>query len=275
MAGHKHDRQPEEHRQQRHAGDGHVHRKDIGDGFAQIVEDTAPEPYGVHDAGKVVVHEDYGGSLAGDIRAALAHGYADVGGFEGGRVVNAVAGHGHYLAVGFERVHDSQLLLGDHAREDAGLFYALPEDFRRHRGQLRARDRAVRVPQAYLAGDEGRRAGIIPGYHHYPYARAMRLAHGAGHLRAHRIHKAHQAREFKIEVMLLLRQRLLVENSLRHAQHAQAAVGKFEHGLHHFARLLRRQMAEVDDSLGGALSGYYIMLLIRGFPHVGEGKQLL
>ena len=47
---------------------------------------------------EVVLGEHERGGLASDVGAALAHGDADVGGLERGRVVDAVAGHGDDLA---------------------------------------------------------------------------------------------------------------------------------------------------------------------------------
>ena len=63
------------------------------------------------DGGEVVVQQHQAGGLAGHVRAAPAHGDADVGGLQGRGVVDAVAGHGHDLAVGLEGVDDPQLLL--------------------------------------------------------------------------------------------------------------------------------------------------------------------
>ncbi len=60
------------------------------------------------------------GGLAGHVGAPAAHGDADVGRFQRRRVVHAVAGHGHDLAVGLERVDQAQLLLGHHPGEDVG-----------------------------------------------------------------------------------------------------------------------------------------------------------
>ena len=59
--------------------------------FSKIVR---PLFDGHHDGGKGVVLEHDIRRLAGDIGAALAHGDADIGLLEGGRVVHAVARHG-------------------------------------------------------------------------------------------------------------------------------------------------------------------------------------
>jgi len=50
--------------------------------------------------------------------ASAAHGDADVGCFEGGSVVDAVACHGYDVASGFEGADEAELLLRHHAGED-------------------------------------------------------------------------------------------------------------------------------------------------------------
>jgi hypothetical protein len=71
---------------------------------------------GSHDAGKAVVQQHQRGGLARHVGAALAHGNAHVGGLERGRIVHAVAGHGHHLAAGAQQLHQAQLVLGLEAR---------------------------------------------------------------------------------------------------------------------------------------------------------------
>ncbi len=52
------------------------------------------------DGGEVVVGQHHVGGFLGDLGAGDAHGHADVGGAQRGGVVDAVAGHGHDVAVG-------------------------------------------------------------------------------------------------------------------------------------------------------------------------------
>ena len=112
------DRQAEQQRQQRQAGDRHVDREDVAHRLAQIVVDAPAEPDGADDRAEIVVEQHDRRGLARHVGAAAAHGDADMRGLERRRVVDAVAGHRDDLAVGLERVDDAQLLLGHDAGED-------------------------------------------------------------------------------------------------------------------------------------------------------------
>ncbi len=73
------------------------------------------------DAGIVVVGEHHVGGFLGDIRAGDAHGHADVGALDGGRVVDAVAGHRDDFIVGLQGIHDAHLVLGRDAGKDSRI----------------------------------------------------------------------------------------------------------------------------------------------------------
>ncbi len=60
--------------------DRHMHGEDEADGFADIVVDTAAKPNGDDDGTEIILNQDDGRSLPCHIRAALAHGDADMGG---------------------------------------------------------------------------------------------------------------------------------------------------------------------------------------------------
>ena len=74
----------------------------------RFVEDAPPEPHAADDRDEVVVEQHEIRRLPRDIRAALPHGDADVGGLERRRVVDAVAGHGDDLAVGLQRLDQAR-----------------------------------------------------------------------------------------------------------------------------------------------------------------------
>lgn len=61
------------------------------DELLYIVEHAASFFDGVEDGGEVVVGEDYFRGVFGHVGAGFAHGNADVGAFEGRRVVDAIA----------------------------------------------------------------------------------------------------------------------------------------------------------------------------------------
>ena len=106
-----------EHREQ-FAG---IRRQQIDQVFADVVVDAAAFLDGLDDAGEIVVGQHHVGGLLGDIGAGDAHGDADIGGLECGRIVDAVAGHGDDVALALQRAHDAQLVLGIDAGEHAHL----------------------------------------------------------------------------------------------------------------------------------------------------------
>ena len=80
--------------------------EDISHGLAQIVIDPPPEANGRDDRRKIVVQQDQRSCLARDVSAAAAHGDADMRRFQRRRVIDAIAGHGNDLAIGFQRIDD-------------------------------------------------------------------------------------------------------------------------------------------------------------------------
>ena len=67
---------------------------------------------------KVVVEQHDRRDLAGALRAALAHGDADVGDLQRRDVVHAVTRHGHDLAGALQRLDERELLRRGRARDD-------------------------------------------------------------------------------------------------------------------------------------------------------------
>jgi hypothetical protein len=97
---------------------GHGVDEDVADELAYVVIHTAAGLHGGGDGREVVIGQHHGGGLAGDVGAGTAHGDADVGAAQRGRVVDAISGHRDHVAEGPQRVRDAQLGLGRAARED-------------------------------------------------------------------------------------------------------------------------------------------------------------
>ena len=87
---------------------------------ADVVVNRAPLMDGVDDGREIVVGQHHLRGLLGGLRALTAHGDADIGLLQRGRVVDAVAGHGHHRADRLQGSHDPQLVLRIGAREDMG-----------------------------------------------------------------------------------------------------------------------------------------------------------
>ena len=71
------------------------------------------------DAGEIAFDQRDAGALHRDVGAG-AHRDADIGFGEGGRVVDAVASHGHDAAFAAQPPHDGVLLLGQNLGLDIG-----------------------------------------------------------------------------------------------------------------------------------------------------------
>ena len=108
---------------------------DVG-GDASV--DVAAQVDGAHEGGEVVVGQHDLRRLLGHLRAA-AHGDADVGLLEGGRVVHRVAGHRDHFTRLLHEPRQPQLVLRRHPAEDVQLGAAGRSP--RHRSDGRARCR--------------------------------------------------------------------------------------------------------------------------------------
>ena len=115
-------------------------RQQIQNHFSQIVEHQAAILDGDKHRVKTVVHEDY---LSGLHRhfTVTAHGNANIGGFERGRVIHAVPSDGHDVLPLFELLDHSMLLGGSGARKHDFLVFDndRPVGFGREFGQVFAR----------------------------------------------------------------------------------------------------------------------------------------
>ena len=100
---------------------GHVRRKLELKHLADVVVDLSALFNSVDDGSKVVVREHHVGDALGDVRSGDAHADADICGFDGGRIVDAVAGHCGDHAACLPRLDYSCLMLGLDSRID-GVF---------------------------------------------------------------------------------------------------------------------------------------------------------
>ena len=106
---------------------------------ADVVVYPAPPGDCLDYSCEIVVGQNHVGGVLRHLRAALAHGAADVGGLEGGRVVYPVACHGDYLAVGAQSLDYPHLVLGRYPRIYAAGAHGLSELVFAHFVYLRPR----------------------------------------------------------------------------------------------------------------------------------------
>ena len=287
------------HAQHRRAGhDQHladIRRQQIHQVLLDVAEDPAPFFNSSHDRREVVVGQRHGSGFLGDIRARDAHGNADVGLLQRGRIVNAVAGHGHDVPVLLEGAHDAQLVCGRNARKDVDR-RGVPVQFGLgHRIQLGAGDHASALQDAELAGDGLRRHGVIAGDHDDPDAGPFAACHGILGLRSRRVDHAGQPEEGHPGLRGFERRAGLA----RHAQYPQGLVGQLAGGFHQpFARRFvqwlvvqgavpgrqhmctgseddfRRALGERDNSLRCLVQGGH-PLRFRGEGDLADAREVL
>ena len=169
-------RQPQQQRQRHGQHLAAVGGQRPGDDLADVVVHHAAFVHGGDDGGEVVVRQHHLRGLLGRLGALLPHGDAHVGLLERGRVVHAVARHGHHRALALQRAHHAQLVLGAGAGEHVGA---------RGQGGQGVVGRGVHVGagghhgprgQAQLAGDGGGRGGVVAGDHLHADAGALAAA---------------------------------------------------------------------------------------------------
>ena len=164
-----------------------MHRHDIGECLAEIREDGPAETDATDDGGQAVIQENDVRGLARDVRAALAHRDADVGGLERRRVVDSVAGHDQHFTVRLERLHQRELLFRQDAGEDAHPPDPLPEGGERERGDLGSAEHAGSGVDAGLAGNRERGRRIVAGDHRDIDSGAPRARERLRNIRAQRV----------------------------------------------------------------------------------------
>lgn len=242
----------------------------------QVVEYAAPESDPLGDEGEVVVGDDQGRGLPGDVGPARPHGDADVRGPERGGVADPVARHAGDLAVGGQRPHQPQLLLGDHPGEDANALDPRAQRVIAQPFQLRTGDASRGVVQPHLPGDGQRRARVVARDHDDTDAGPPALGHRLGGPWTHRVAQAGQPEQAEREVVLSGGEPVtLAELGSGNGEDTLTTCRRHLHLAHEGGALGRREMAEVCDRLRRALRGDHVPAGVRRPPYMGQGQQSL
>ena len=189
--------QPEQGRQEQGADFTRAAGHDVADELEDVAVNPAAVPHGFHNGSEVVVEQNHVGRFLRYLGAVDAHGDADVGILERGRIVYAVAGHGHELVPGLQRLHDAQLL----GRVDAGVYPHVFHHGREGRlvelSQLLAGQHQVlgRGDDAQAFGHGLGRERVVAGYHDGRDAGGFAFGHGLPGLGAGRVQQAGEADE--------------------------------------------------------------------------------
>ena len=195
-----------------HTAEDGEHLADVGaqqiaQELTDVVENATAFAHRLDDGAEVVVGEDHLGTLLGNFGTGDAHRDADVRGFDGGRVVHAVAGHGHDIALPLQRFDDFQLVFRRNARVHGDFAGGLVERLlvrqlvelnagEHFATKVGAADRAavsVRFNNAQIAGDACRGKRMVTGNHDGADAGAMRFGDGIAHFGTRRIDDADHA----------------------------------------------------------------------------------
>ena len=177
----------------------HVGAEQVAQELANVVEDAAALSHSLDDGGEIVVRQDHLGRFLGDLGPGDAHGHADVCGLDSRGIVDAVAGHGHDLALVLERFDDLQLVLGGHAGVDGDLGGGLPKLVRVHGIQLLASaGRLSGLDDAQVPCDSGCSKRMVAGDHDRSDAGLVSLIHRMADLSAGRVNDADHARPDQI-----------------------------------------------------------------------------
>ena len=98
-----------------------------------------------------------------------------MGRFQCRSVVHPVARHGDDLAIGFQSIHQPQLLFGDHPSKDVDRSHTPLEFGILDLVQFGAGDDFIKRLQARLTSDALSRGRVISGNHDHPNARRVTL----------------------------------------------------------------------------------------------------
>ncbi len=191
-------READEDRDHDHQALRHVGRQEEQDRLFDVVVHRAPFLDGGADRREVVVGQHHFGGLLGDLGALDAHRHADVGFLQCRGVVDAVAGHGDDLAVGLDRLHQSQLVLGAGPGEHINRLDALAQFGRVELLDLHALHRGLAVADTEHFRDGRRGDLVVAGDHRHADAAVVAFLDRRDRFLARRIEQADQAQQHEI-----------------------------------------------------------------------------
>ena len=174
---------PIERRPDRQRDDRNVKRNQVEERTLNVLKDMPTFADGFHNRREVVVEQHEIRRRAGHIGAPPAHGDADVGPTQSGRVVDAVAGHRNDGASVLQPVDDQELLFGTDPRKNGSAADPRHPFGVAERGQVVSRDdQTIVVQDAGGLGHGVRRQRVVAGNHRDANAGALTLGHRPGHL---------------------------------------------------------------------------------------------
>ena len=146
--------------------------------------------------------------LAGYV-AAGGHGDGAVGLLQGQHVVDAVAGHGHGVALSLQSLHQLFLLVRGHAAEHGEFSGGIVYLFRGVQGP--GVHEFLRVRNSRALCHLGDRHGVIAGYDLYGNALGRKIREGRGGFLAYLVGQQYQRQRQHVRAYLLVVQRAVVQ----------------------------------------------------------------
>ena len=137
MDGQQRNGQPEEGGQENSQDFPGIARQYKSDELADIVVNLAPLAHSPHHRREIVVEEDDISCFLRYIGSGDAHGDAYIGAFEGGRIIDPVAGHSYKLSVLLKGADNPELLFRGYAGIDTEVRHSFVQFLIRHFGQRR------------------------------------------------------------------------------------------------------------------------------------------
>ncbi len=270
----QHQRQAQQHGQHRQTDDRHVHSKRVAHGLPKVCKRAAATVDGMNDGREVVLKQHKCCSFARHVGAVLAHRDADVRCLQRRRIVDAVARHGYHFAAVLQGLHQGQLLLWPHARENIDRRQSMRQRGGVHFGQF-VTGNDLAAADACLCCDGARCAGMIASNHDHADTGLLALRNRLWDLVAQRVGQPDQADPFEREVVLGRRPVLVAAVScFRHPQHPQATVGHAGGFCAHLVAPRIVQVTQVGYRFGGALGGHHIVRHRITAPQMAHGQQL-
>src|SRR5690554_1337115 len=123
--------------------------------------DAASHGQSLNQTVQIVVADNEGSRLFGDLRTSPTHGHTNMCSAEGRPVVHSVARHGDDLTRAFECIDDAQFGFGKHARENIDVIDLLAEYLLWHVHEFLARQTSVRTAKFDLLGDGRGGFGVV------------------------------------------------------------------------------------------------------------------
>ena len=225
----------------------HVGGQQELDGLADVVVDTAALLHRAHNGGKVVVRQHHIRHIFGDVSAGDAHTHADIGGFDRGRVIDAVAGHGGDVTGIAPCVDDAGLMLRLYPGVHSNMGELLFKFGVVHGAELSAGNGLQSVGQnAQLLGDGHGGVNVVAGDHDGADPRLAALLNGGLDLRTYRVDHAGQSQEAQVMLQIagFKGNRTCIIGPLGRSQHTQGTVGHGLVGRQNLSTLLLRHRTD-------------------------------